>query len=189
MIEIWRDVSGYEGLYLVSNLGRMRSMARVGLGKPGVKPHFIFGRKDKDGYMVVSLRRAGQIKNFRIHRLVASTFIPNPSNLPMVNHKNGDKNDNSVLNLEWCNAHENNLHAKRVLGVKSNVRRVAMLNLEGEFLRYYDSIAEAGRAVGVSATAIRQCCDGDTAKSGGYRWKFADNLNNNKKQPPNIRRI
>lgn len=176
MIEIWRDVSGYEGLYEVSNLGRMRSMAKVGLGKAADKPHLILGRKDKDGYVVMCLRRAGKIKNFRLHRLVASTFLPNPRDLPMVNHRNGDKTDNSVTNLEWCTAHENNLHAKQVLGVKNNVRRVAQHSLSGEFLRYFDSLAEAGRAVGVSATAIRACCDGITTGSDGYS-EYDDTIN------------
>ena len=108
MIEEWRPVVGYEGLYEVSNIGRVRSIDRyvktcygsyrLHKGKvlsPGIRP---------DGYLVVSL----QYRMFRVHRIVAEAFLPNPDNLPQVNHKDEDKSNNRVDNLEWCTAKYNN---------------------------------------------------------------------------------
>ena len=108
MIEEWRPVVGYEGLYEVSNTGRVRSVDRyvktcygsyrLHKGKvlsPGIRP---------DGYLVVSL----QYRMFRVHRLVSEAFLPNPDNLPQVNHKDEDKSNNRVDNLEWCDSKYNN---------------------------------------------------------------------------------
>ena len=108
MIEEWRPVVGYEGLYEVSNTGRVRSVDRyvktcygsyrLHKGKvlsPGIRP---------DGYLVVSL----QYRMFRVHRIVAEAFLPNPDNLPQVNHKDEDKSNNRVDNLEWCDSKYNN---------------------------------------------------------------------------------
>ena len=108
--EIWRPVVGYEGLYEVSNTGRVRSLDRYVKGK-GYRLHkgkVLSPIKNKDGYLTVNLCCNGKIQHKTIHRLVIQTFIPNPDNLPEVNHLDEDKTNNSVDNLEWCTCSYNN---------------------------------------------------------------------------------
>ena len=105
-MEEWRDIKGYEGKYQVSNLGRVRSFH--GKGK------LLKGTPDKDGYLRIALCKNGMRKYFGIHQLVALVFIPNPNNLPCVNHKDEDKTDNKVENLEWCTIAYNNCYGNRL---------------------------------------------------------------------------
>lgn len=101
--EVWKWVTGYEGMYRVSDLGRVFSEKT---GK-----YLSLNRVTKDGYIYVALTDKGKAKEFRLHRLVALTFIPNPMNKPTVNHKDGNKSNNSLLNLEWATREENMQHA------------------------------------------------------------------------------
>lgn len=114
--EIWRDIADYEGLYQVSNLGRVRSLkfGRVLILKT---------RPNNSGYSQVWLYRDGRYEVHRVHRLVAETFIPNPDNKREVNHLNGDKTDNRVGNLEWCTSSENKRHAVATGLLKSGENR------------------------------------------------------------------
>lgn len=106
MAEIWRDVPGYEDKYEVSNIGRVKSCSRTRKGKEDsiatVKERILKQKTDKDGYKEVGLCRDGKLKYFRVHRLVATAFIPNPLNLPLINHKDENPANNTVENLEWC---------------------------------------------------------------------------------------
>lgn len=119
--EIWKDIPGYEGLYQVSNLGRVKSLDRTIKQKDAHGGHCLFHYKERllkiaiatDGYGRVSLANDG--RSHSVHRLVAQTFIPNPENKPMVNHINGNRADNNVSNLEWCTNQENQIHAVKVL--------------------------------------------------------------------------
>lgn len=110
MTEIWKDIAGYEGLYQVSNLGRVKSLPKqYGFS---YRPEKILAEVvDSHGYVVFNLRKDGRKKQVYLHRVVASTFIDNPFNYPQVNHLNGDKKDNRVENLEWCTAKQNVQHA------------------------------------------------------------------------------
>lgn len=111
-IEEWRPIEGYEGLYEVSTLGRVRSLERIDNNNHLVKGRILKPTTDKDGYFRVDLHKEGKVKHFLIHRLVAQTFIPNPERLPIINHKDEDKTNNIVFlnpdgsfkesNLEWC---------------------------------------------------------------------------------------
>lgn len=122
MEEIWKDIEGYVGHYQASNLGRIRSLDRTftqwnEAGKKfSVKPlkgKVMKGFSDKDGYLRINLTNEGKKTQHCVHRLVAQTFIPNPENKLEVNHKNGIKDDNAVLNLEWATRSENAIHALR----------------------------------------------------------------------------
>lgn len=116
-MEVWKSVKGYEWLYEVSNLGRVKGLEKVRvIGNGGIRvyPETIFKScRNTKGYCVVILRDYGYNKTFSVHRLVAEHFIDNPNSLRQVNHKNGVKSDNRVENLEWCTYQENNAHAKR----------------------------------------------------------------------------
>ena len=126
--EIWRAIEGYEGLYEVSNTGRVRSVDRYVKYSNG-RIHLHKGKvlrpiKDRDGYLQVNLCYSGRINSIKIHRLVAQAFIPNPDNLPQVNHKDEVKTNNNVDNLEWCDSKYNNNYGSR----KDNARDTLIKN-------------------------------------------------------------
>lgn len=158
--EIWKDIKGYDGLYQISNLGRVKSFGNVNSNnskerilKPGI---------DGVGYLLVILFKDGKAKTFRIHRLVAKTFIPNIENLPQVNHKDEIKTNNCVENLEWCTAKYNINYSKskRVICVETNV--------------IYESIKEADRQTCISQSSISKCCLKKRKTAGKLHWKFVD---------------
>ena len=106
MEEIWKDIEGYEGLYQISNLGRVKS-----LGNTHYKTtRILVVYKNKNGYCGINLCKKGKVTKYRIHRLVATAFIPNPNNYPEVNHKDENKSNNRVDNLEWCTHHYNSIY-------------------------------------------------------------------------------
>lgn len=113
MEEIWKEIEGYEGLYEVSNFGRVKSLKRDKNGK------LMSLQKDKDGYPVVGLYFKGNLKLHKVHRLVAQTFLSNPDNLPQVNHKDEDKTNNMVDNLEWCTPGYNTNYGTRNIRVRN----------------------------------------------------------------------
>ena len=109
--EEWRDVAGFEGLYQVSNLGRLRSLDKVDRGKKKWAGKILKQRINARGYMRTCLCKNGEHINVRIHRLVAEAFIPNPDGKEQVNHIDGDKTNNAIGNLEWATCSENHAHA------------------------------------------------------------------------------
>jgi hypothetical protein len=191
MEEIWKAIEGYEGKYQVSNLGRVRSVERK---TTLCNQHGEFQRKEhgriksqgmnrKDGYRNVKLYRDGKMRTLYVHRLVAQAFIPNPDNLPEVNHKDEDTTNNRVDNLEWCSSKYNSNY-----GVGSLVRyqqksyRVARIDKDGNILREYPSLLEAARQTGEAIRTIRNQCTKKTklkseskkSKLVFYRWKFIE---------------
>lgn len=155
--EIWKDCKGYEGLYQVSNLGRVWNIKRQ---------NYIHGGWDKDGYIRVNLvAKNGKNKTERVHRLVALAFIDNPNNYPVVNHKDENKQNNSVENLEWCTVQYNNIYSKgkAVLCVELN--------------KTFDCSQSAGKELGIDPSSIRKCCKGKQSTCGGYHWKYYDDTN------------
>ena len=162
MEEIWRDIKGFEGKYMVSNLGRVKSLNYNKTGKEKIMK----GVPDGYGYFQLSLCKEGKVKNCRINRLVAQAFIPNPDNLPEVNHKDKIRTNNRVDNLEWCTTQYNVEYsrAKAVIGIN----KVSGLILE------FPSANEAKRQTGINQSNIIQCCKGRRKSTGGYYWHYAD---------------
>lgn len=173
--EIWKDIEGYENLYQVSNLGRVKSL---GNGKSR-KEKILKPRKQSNGYLTVILCKEGEGKNYLVHRLVAQAFIPNPLNLPQVNHTTEDKTMNAVECLEWCTAEYNNSYATRNVRIsKANIngklsKKVRQYSLEGEFIKEFPSASEIQRQLGFANNNISSCCLGKRKTSNGYIWKYA----------------
>lgn len=129
MEEIWKDIQGYEGLYQVSNLGRIKRIRFINNVTNKPQDKFLSMKKiDNLGYQTVALCKDGQIKYKRTHRIVAETFIPNPQNLPCVNHKDGNKLNNLIDNLEWCTYSQNTRHAMSSGLINIEKHKIAVQN-------------------------------------------------------------
>ena len=157
MKEIWKDIPEYEGLYQVSNLGRVKSLI---YGKERIMKL----SKDKDGYLQVQLSKKGKIKLKKVHRLVAEAFIDNPESKPQVNHINEIKTDNRVENLEWCTAQYNKEY--------SYAKKVVQKDKNNKFIKLWNSVAEAERNLKISNGNISACCYKKRKSAGGYMWEF-----------------
>lgn len=170
-IEIWKDIKGYEGIYQVSNYGRVKSLHN----KFGNKELIMKLNKKYNGYYQVRLKNNGESKDVSIHRLVALHFIPNPENKPQVNHINEDKSDNRAENLEWCTSSYNNTYGTRIERVKSKVSKpVLQYDLNGNFIKEYLSLVEASKQNNFSAGNICNCCYGRYSQANGYIWKYKE---------------
>lgn len=189
--EVWKDIEGYEGLYQVSNLGRVKSLDRLSKrGNNGVlikikskllKPSEIL-------YYYICLYKNSIPKTYKIHRLVAQAFIPNPENKPCVNHKDGDKLNNRVENLEFCTQSENLKHAYTILGRRSwllgksnyvNEKPIIQLSVNNEFIAEYKSQTEAHLKTGIDISSIAKCASKKRDKNGyypktagGFKWRY-----------------
>lgn len=164
--EEWKDVVGYEGLYQVSNQGRLRSFHKnkCSLLAPCVGKH---------GYVVTLLHKGKSRKNARVHRLVAEAFIPNPDNLSSINHKNEIKTDNRVENLEWCTAKYNSNYgtsAQRIAEKQSVA--VLQYDLNGILVRRYNGLSEAERLYGYKHCSISEVCSGKKLSYMGCIWLY-----------------
>ena len=177
MITEWRPVKGYEGLYIVSNMGEVKSLPRkvimndkgkeIEAFRPGV---LLKQCVTNSGYKQVHLYRNGVGKPIQVHRLVAMAFIPNPLDLPQVNHKDENRLNNRVENLEWCSAKYNGSYGKRP---SKYMRKVSQYTISGVKVATYESLADAAKAVGCHYTHISHCCaegKGKTAK--GFIWRY-----------------
>ncbi|WP_195921980.1 NUMOD4 domain-containing protein [Lactobacillus crispatus] len=168
MIEIWKDIKGYESLYQVSNLGRIKSLPRsTTIGRIRKL------RTNHSGYLYFSAWKNGKVKMLSVHRLVAQAFIPNPEELPQVNHKDENKKNNKVSNLEWCTAKYNTNYGtgKKRASIKESLS-VICIDLQGNEIKIFDSITEAKRQTG--ANNISAVCKGKLKTSGGFRWKYKE---------------
>lgn len=184
--EIWKDVVGYEGLYQVSNLGRVKSLGHD-LWHKGriIKPHL----DGKGHYLLVGLHKDLKTKKRNIHRLVAEAFLPNPLGLPQVNHKDERKTNNMATNLEWCDASYNATYGgARYRNIISRTRNnsfnrerpVLMMAEDRRVIKRFRSCADASRSMGVSSVTIKRCCNerekGKNHHSCGYIFEFDKNL-------------
>lgn len=165
-----KPLKDYEELYEITNKGVIYSLNYKGRRIRKKLSVQINSR----GYLYIDLTKNKVTKKMRIHRLVAMTFIPNTLNLPCVNHKDGNKTNNSVSNLEWCTASENTLHAYRVLGkCRRKTIKVDQYDLSGKFLRSFNSYKEAAKAIGVHPTCLSKAATGFYKRAGNFAWKPA----------------
>lgn len=181
-MEQWRDILGYEGLYQVSTSGNIKSLRNKGMI---LKPH-----EDKGGYLTVCLYWKCKYKCYKVHRLVATAFIENPENKRTVNHKDGNKKNNSVENLEWATHSENIIHA-HATGLRTvteaqrraaseNGKKTCVLNrpkkavfcIKDGTKTTFASTHEAARFVSGSASPIVRCCKGKMKTYKGYEWGY-----------------
>lgn len=176
MIEEWKPIVGYEGLYEVSNLGRVKSLERIIDAKHHVKKRILKQGVQRGGYLHVGLCKNNKVKIKKIHRLVAEAFIPNPYNLPQVNHKDENIKNNCVDNLEWCTGNYNYYYGTRIKRIaEKKSKSVVQYNTNGEFIKEYSSVTEAECAIaGKTTSAIHRCLHGKSKTAYGYKWKYKE---------------
>ena len=158
---LWKDVAGYEGLYQVSDTGQVKSLARRWrrrdkLLKPG---------KRAGNYLFVVLNRDGIEDRRSVHRLVAEAFLPNPNQLPQVNHKDEDPTNNHVDNLEWCTQEYN---------VRYSKSKKVFQCIGDSVIAVHKSAVEAAKATGIGRTSINNALRGWSLTAGGYNWRYAN---------------
>lgn len=175
MREEWRDIKGYEGLYEVSNLGRVRSLQTI--SEHGYKKILKQYIRDS-GYCTVHLSKNKKKTTYYVHRLVSMAFLPNPNNLPCINHKDEIKNNNHVDNLEWCTYTYNNTYKdavekrKKSRDYSTSRRRVKQIK-DGEVINEFPSIASAYKYLGkIPDGRISFCCQHFCKTAWGYSWEY-----------------
>jgi hypothetical protein len=180
MEEIWKPIKGYEELYQVSNFGRIKRNFREyilfnnltkRMNKRVVNEKIIKGTINK-GYKRICLTKNKKEKNLHVHRLVAQAFIPNPQNKPFINHIDGNKQNNCVTNLEWCDYDENNNHAYEN-GLRQGAGKISVIqyDLNGKYVNSFESINEASRKTGLDIRHISRNIKGIGIQIGGYKFK------------------
>lgn len=182
--EVFKPVIGYEECYEIGDLGTLRSITREikkWNGYRTIPGRIVTPKRDKDGYPFVQLYQNGIEKNIRLGRLVGLHFVPNPNNLPEINHKFGDKDDSRAVALEWTSRSENQLHAykhglQKPKKGKDNItsRPVLQMTKTGIPIKEFGSQKEAERITGIRQTNISACALGKPSNhtAGGYKWKF-----------------
>lgn len=164
-MEIFKEIEGYEGLYEVSNLGNVKSL---NYNKTKIE-RILKAEKDIGGYLRVALRKQGKQKHYKIHRLVAQAFIPNPNNYKQVNHIDEDKTNNAASNLEWCSAKYNSSYGTRTHRItKKNSKQVLFVEVNN----IYQSAKQIEKEFGFPHQSISKVCTGKRKTYKGLHFKF-----------------
>ena len=155
-----RDIKGYEGLYAVTSCGKIYSYKRKAFLRPG---------KNSRGYLCVNLSKNGKSKTYYLHRLVVETYIPNPENKLEINHKDENKTNNCVNNLEWISHKDNcNFGTRNERSGKARRKKVVCIETQ----EIFNSLTEAGKAINRSESNISQCLKGIINTCAGYHWAY-----------------
>ena len=185
----WRVVPNYNGKYIVNSIGEIRSLFCGHGTKWKCGERTLTQNNDWKGYKKVALSKDGRTKRVFVHRIVAEAFLEKPTGKDMVNHIDGNKQNNSVDNLEWCDNSENQIHSFKVLGNKKPKWLIELLKEKTskpvrciETGIEYPSISAAARAVGAkSNTHIGDVCRGNARISSGCHWEYVKNYSEGEK--------
>jgi hypothetical protein len=193
-MEVWKDVVGYEGIYQVSNLGRVQRRIRKKSGRVKGFTRGVILKPEQciNGYLRVRLYFNGIGKHCLIHRLVGMAFIDNPNGYPEINHKDEVKQNNSVNNLEWCTGKYNSNYGTGRIRALANTdikkktantdyekiaqktrKKVKQIDLSGKIITTWEGQKQAAQLLGIRQGAISNCCVGRTNTAGGYKWQYA----------------
>ena len=181
MKEIWKPVVGYEGFYEVSNIGRVRSLARIVECNDGrkrkIKTRILRQPCAPSGYYMVTLHKNGKQKSGLVHRLVCEAFIPNPLGKGEVNHKDENSKNNNAPNLEWVTSKENINYGTRTERARETTTKlqgkaVQQFSKDGKLVAEYESISIAYRATGAFISNIVKCARGEYKTAGSFIWKY-----------------
>ena len=177
MKEIWKDIPGYEGYYQISNLGNVKSLPRKIIDRNNkikvLSSRILKQHVNPSGHRQVTLFKNCKDNRLYVHRLVAQCFIPNPNNLPFVNHKDQNPLNNNVGNLEWCTPAYNATYADAIeKRAKSNSIPIIQLDLNGNIINEWPSAAVAGRTLKLHDGDIGRCCKHKANTVGGFKWEF-----------------
>lgn len=186
MVEVWKPIAGYEGLYEVSNTGRVRKLRFINNRANKEKVFDIKPKNNGTGYLKVFLYKGGKARQMLVHRLVADAFLDKQDGKGFVNHKDGNKHNNNADNLEWCTRSENMKHAymkglahaqaKGKYG-KDNPKAipVSMFSKDGKLLATFGSLIDAAMFIGAKSSGqICSCCKGRLKTAHGYVWRYAN---------------
>ena len=170
MQEEWRDIKGYENMYQISNMGNVKSLNYKQTGREKIMKSLV----DKDGYLFVCLCKNRKVKPFKVHRLVAQAFISNPNNYPCVNHKDENKQNNCVSNLEFCTVKYNNIYNGRQKRIAEKLSKPVLKidPISNEIVAEFPSIKEVERQLGYNQGNISKCCKGKRNTAGGFKWRY-----------------
>jgi hypothetical protein len=185
-MEIWENIKNYENYYQISNLGRVKSLARFDNMNRKISEKILNPRKDKKNYYGVALNKNGETKYFKIHRLVGIHFIDNPNNLPQINHKDENKQNNCVDNLEWCTNQYNCSYGtkadrmlktkgqQRVIKKETKDRKIPILqyDLDNNFIKEWICAKYVKKELNIDNSDIAKCCKGQYKQVRGFIWAY-----------------
>lgn len=186
IMENWKDIQGYEGFYQVSDCGNVKSLARDVYNPRGtvirhMEEKILVQCIDNHGYARVNLYLNGKMKSIFVHRLVATAFIENPENKPMINHKDENPLNNCVDNLEWCTASYNANYGTRNARISQIRRSYKLGNAPSaravfcvELNKTFDCAKRVEEELGIWGTSITRICKGKAKTTGGFHWRYAD---------------
>lgn len=186
-MENWKDIVGFEGIYQVSDYGRVKSLSRY-IERQNDKGYQVNEKILKQsfhtgGYKKVTLSKEGKTYNKFVHRLVGEVFMPNLNDFPQINHKDEDKTNNHISNLEWCDNRYNNIYGTKIERQKKSEYLQRVMNpiqgtniVTGEVV-YFDSVNAASKQ-GFVRRGIRECLCGNTKKHHGYKWEYIEKVVN-----------
>lgn len=186
MTEEWRDIPGYEGLYQASNLGRVKSLARSMVESHkdtryvrSYPERILSQGDDGNGYKLCWLSIGGKGKSIRTRRLIALAFLPNPSSLPEVNHKDRNRSNNCVENLEWCTRLYNCHYGGAITRMSARIiarqnKEICQMDMDGNILAIYPSVKEATRLTGIFN--ISAAARGKLKSARGFKWRYMTDI-------------